>query len=452
MVSKRHRKTIPGFFRNFWGNSRFPIGILIFLLASVLLFHPPSKVYATQVTLAWDASTDPNVVGYKIHYGTASGNYPAVVDAGSKTTCTIANLTAGMAYYFAATGYDSSGQESGYSNEVVYAFPSACTFSLSPGSYSSTPSGGPGTVQIATQSGCAWTATSNVSWLIITSNSAGTGNGMVNYSISANPSAASRSGTMTIAGKAFTVNQSGTSCSYSISPTSKSFTASGGTASVNVTAASGCSWNSSSNASWILILSGGSGTGNGTVGYAVLPNPNGASRTGTITLAGKILTVSQNGASQYSLTVTRGGNGNGTVIVNPSGSTFTVGTVVTLTASPEGNSAFAGWSGGCSGTSPTCMVTINSNISITATFTLEGFTITARAGANGSISPSGTATVGYGASQTFTIRPYRGYRIVDVKVDGVSVGSPSTFLFGNVMSNHTIEADFTPLRRNHGRQ
>jgi hypothetical protein len=89
---------------------------------------------------------------------------------------------------------------------------------------------------------------------------------------------------------------------------------------------------------------------------------------------------------------------------------------------------------------------MNSNISVTATFTLEGFTITALAGANGSISPSGTVTVGYGASQTFTIRPYRGYRIVDVKVDGVSVGSPSTFLFGNVRSNHTIEANFAPLR------
>jgi hypothetical protein len=94
---------------------------------------------------------------------------------------------------------------------------------------------------------------------------------------------------------------------------------------------------------------------------------------------------------------------------------------------------------------------MNSTTSVTATFTLEGYTITALAGANGSISPSGTVTVGYGASQTFTIRPYGGYRIVDVKVDGVSVGSPSTFLFGNVRSNHTIEANFAPLYRTFGR-
>lgn len=426
----------------------FKIGIFIFLLASVLFFPPPSKVYAAQVTLAWNASTDPTVVGYKIHYGTATRNYPAVVDVGNRTTCTIANLSGGRAYFFAATGYDAAGHESGYSNEVAYTLPSSCTFSLSPTSYSSNSSGGPGTVQVGSQAGCTWTAITNVSWLMITSNSAGTGNSTVNYSISANSSTASRSGTMTIAGMTFTVNQSRTSCSYTISPASNSFGASGGTGSVNVTAATSCSWNSSSNANWISILSGGSGMGNGAVGYSVLPNPNGTSRTGTITIAGKILTISQTGASQYSLNVTKGGNGNGTVVVNPPGSSFSGGIVVTLTATPDGNSAFAGWSGRCSGTSPTCKVTMNSNTSVNATFTLQRCTITARAGANGSISPSGTVTVRYGASQTFAIKPNGGYRIVDVKVDQVSVGSPSTFLFENVMSNHTIEANFAPLQGN----
>ena len=135
----------------------FKIGIFIFLLASVLFFPPPSKVYAAQVTLAWNASTDPTVVGYKIHYGTATRNYPAVVDVGNRTTCTIANLSGGRAYFFAATGYDAAGHESGYSNEVAYTLPSSCTFSLSPASYSSNSSGGPGTVQVGSQAGCTWT-------------------------------------------------------------------------------------------------------------------------------------------------------------------------------------------------------------------------------------------------------------------------------------------------------
>ena len=55
---------------------------------------------------------------------------------------------------------------------------------------------------------------------------------------------------------------------------------------------SACAWTASSNASWITITSGASGTGNGRVGYLVLPNVGG-SRTGTLTVAGETFTVSQ---------------------------------------------------------------------------------------------------------------------------------------------------------------
>jgi hypothetical protein len=338
---------------------------IIFFAAFVLFSPPPSKVHAAQITLAWDASTDPNIAGYKVYYGTASGSYPTAVDVGNQTSCAIANLSGGMAYYFAATEYDKSGQESGYSNEVVLSPPTSCAFSLSPTANSFNSTGGTGTFGVTTQAGCAWTAISNVSWLVITSNS--------------------------------------------------------------------------------------SGTGNGTVHYSVLSNPNSTSRTGTVTIGGKTLNVTQAAVSQYSIAAAKAGNGNGTVTVNPAGSTFTAGTVVTLTAAPDGNSAFAGWSGGCSGTSATCKVTMNSNTSVTATFTLQRNTITAHVGANGSISPAGLVAVALGASQSFTITPNRGYRIADVKVDGASVGRTSSYLFGNVMSTHTIDATFAPVKRSHGR-
>ena len=81
---------------------------------------------------------------------------------------------------------------------------------------------------------------------------------------------------------------------YSLSPTSKSFGSSGGSGSVGVTTTSGCSWIASRNASWINITSGSSGSGNGTVSYSVSAN-TGSSRTGTITIAGKTLTVTQDG-------------------------------------------------------------------------------------------------------------------------------------------------------------
>ena len=276
----------------------FRIFHLLFFAAFILFSLPPSKVHAAQVTLAWEASTDPNIAGYKIYYGNGGGSYPTVVDVGNQTTCTIPNLAAGMTYHFAATAYDKSGQESGYSNEVVYNASSSCPFSLSPAANSFNSTGGSGTVGIAAQTGCTWTANSNVSWVAMASNSSGTGNGTVNYTVAANSTGGSRSGTMTIAGIPFTVNQTGLSCSYSLAPASQSFSAGGGTGSVAVTAASGCSWTSSSSAGWISILSGNSGNGNGTLWYWIAANPNGSSRSGTLTIGGKILTVTQAAASQ----------------------------------------------------------------------------------------------------------------------------------------------------------
>ncbi len=92
-----------------------------------------------------------------------------------------------------------------------------------------------------------------------------------------------------------------TSCSYTISPTTQSFSATGGTGTATVTTQTGCQWNASSNSGWIRVTSGSSGNGNGTVGYSVSPHNNTSSaslissgpRTGTITIAGKTLTVTQ---------------------------------------------------------------------------------------------------------------------------------------------------------------
>jgi hypothetical protein len=75
--------------------------------------------------------------------------------------------------------------------------------------------------------------------------------------------------------------------------------------------------------------------------------------------------------------------------------------------------------------------------------TAQSPTITANAGPNGSISPSGVTTVAYGGNQTYTITPNTGYRVADVQVDGLSVGVPTTVPFSNVTANHTISATFT---------
>ena len=82
----------------------------------------------------------------------------------------------------------------------------------------------------------------------------------------------------------------------------------------------------------------------------------------------------------------------------------------------------------------------------TFTYTIQipvtGYTITATAGANGSITPSGAVGVAAGGSQTFTISPSSGYVIDTLKVDGLEVTATTSYTFSDVKANHTIEVTF----------
>jgi uncharacterized protein (TIGR03437 family) len=89
---------------------------------------------------------------------------------------------------------------------TVFTVPGGCAYSINPTSQSFSVSGGNGSLTVNTQAGCAWTATSNASFITITSGSSGNGSGAVNYTVAANAGAA-RSGTITVAGQTFTVNQ-----------------------------------------------------------------------------------------------------------------------------------------------------------------------------------------------------------------------------------------------------
>jgi hypothetical protein len=85
---------------------------------------------------------------------------------------------------------------------------------------------------------------------------------------------------------------------------------------------------------------------------------------------------------------------------------------------------------------------IAANQTITATMTAQTYTINATAGANGTITPNGNTTVNHGASQTYTIAPANGYVVDEVTVDGMSMGALNSYVFTNVMANHTINATF----------
>ena len=94
-------------------------------------------------------------------------------------------------------------------------------------------------------------------------------------------------------------------CTYSISPTSKSFSPEGGSGSFSVSTGSGCHWSISQRTSWISV-SNGSGNGSGTVSYSIpsnISNEGTTSRTGTITVEGNTYTITQEGLSITRITI-----------------------------------------------------------------------------------------------------------------------------------------------------
>ena len=90
------------FFQGFGFNPPIALGLLLLAFTA--------NAHAGQVTLAWDANTDPELGGYKLYYGQTSGNYTGNVDVGNQTTYTLTGLTAGQTYYFAVTAYDRLGK------------------------------------------------------------------------------------------------------------------------------------------------------------------------------------------------------------------------------------------------------------------------------------------------------------------------------------------------------
>src|SRR2546426_2895433 len=97
--------------------------LFVACVLTVLCSLAPALSSAAQVALAWDANTDSDLAGYKLYYSISSGSYQSSVDVGNVTSYTLSGLLEGQIYYFAATAYNLSGSESGFSNEVSKAIP-----------------------------------------------------------------------------------------------------------------------------------------------------------------------------------------------------------------------------------------------------------------------------------------------------------------------------------------
>jgi hypothetical protein len=176
--------------------------------------------------------------------------------------------------------------------------PGGCTYSFSPKNAKFKDTGGTGTVTVKPNfSDCDWTAASNDPFITITGGASGVGKGTVRYTVASNPNTTALTGSITIGEENFTVEEAATPCEFSLGETTASFSSTGGTSNVTVTAnGANCAWKAVVSGSFIKITSDPSGTGNGTVAYTVEANTKTASRKGTITVGKEKLTITESGA------------------------------------------------------------------------------------------------------------------------------------------------------------
>ncbi len=460
------------------------LGILL-----LIFFANSGTALGGQVRLAWDQVSDPSVTGYKVHYGLTSHNYTNTQDVQNNLTCLLTNLPEAQPIYFAVTSY-SSVDESDYSDELIgytVQVSSPADGQILPAGTMVLAKGTSQTFSIVPDTGYA------VSDVVVDGVSVGA---VSDYTFS------SLSACHTVSATFTTSSQTGFTISAS-AQTGGSIAPSG---SVNVSSGTDQSFTISPLANYHIVDVQIDGASAGAVStytfsdvaanhaitakfalntYTLTPNSQangsispasavtvnyGGSQTFTIipNLNYKVSDVKVDGVSIGSVTSYTFPNvaANHTIAATYALNTYTI----TPTALSNGSISPASAVTVNSGANQTFTITPNSNYrvsdvkvdgvsvgavtsytfsnlaashSIWVSFTKDTYTITATAQGNGSISPASAVIVNPGASKTFTIAANPGYKISDVKVDGVSVGAVQSYTFSNIGANHTITPIFS---------
>ena len=255
------------------------------------------QVIATNQSLTWSAVSNQSWFAISGASGTGSGSISYSATANPSTISRTATVTV---------------TPNGAPVVTLEVTQLGGVLTVSPSSANVIYSGGAGSITLTTTDGALpWTATSNQTWLTVTSGGSGTGSGMVQWSASANTTNVARTGTISItpaggAAQNVNVNQDAAPVtgSISLSPSSLNVPASISNGAVQVISTNpALSWTAaSSDTSWLTITSGASGTGNGSFSYAAAGNPAAAPRTATITVTpasgtAPTLTVTQSAAA-----------------------------------------------------------------------------------------------------------------------------------------------------------
>ena len=216
----------------------------------------------------------------------------------------------------------------GVTSETDVVAPSAtrCIVSASVSSGMVAYTGGTSTVTVTASRDCGWTAGADATWITVSPQS-GNGNAAVRVTVAANLQPSSRTGRVAVNDSRIEFVQQPAPpppeppptaatppptptipspppaappvqppCTFELSRSSDTFEARGGEGEVRVRARQGCQWRASSNAEWISITSGSSGSGEGDVRYKVSDHTSTQERSGTISIAGQGFSIRQRGA------------------------------------------------------------------------------------------------------------------------------------------------------------
>src|SRR5207302_6954546 len=111
--------------------------------------------------------------------------------------------------------------------------------------------------------GCIWSVSSGTNWIIVNSAASNTNSGLVSYTVSANPTHLTRTGTISIDGQTLTITQDPAPCTFTLGSTTANYSYVLTNDTVSVSTLTGCVWSVSSGTNWITVNSAANNTNSG---------------------------------------------------------------------------------------------------------------------------------------------------------------------------------------------
>jgi hypothetical protein len=258
---------------------------------------------APVATAAFVSAINPS--GSGLIYSTYLGSSTATYGYGIATNGTDAFVTGYSEGTFPVTSSALQASQSGNYYDAfivrITGTSSSCSYSVSPAAQVVNSGAAVLGYTVVAPGGCAWNASSDQpSWAAIAAGASGSGSGLVSVSVTANNSGSTRAATLTIGGQTATLTQAPSSCSYTLTPPAVSVGEAGGQVETAVSAGAGCPWTVvNSFPAAVSVVSGPSGTGNGTVILNVAPAVSQTPVSYSIGIGGASLSISQAGYCSY---------------------------------------------------------------------------------------------------------------------------------------------------------